>query len=199
MTDRVVAQDVFKMEWIDGAVQITSLPPLPEARTQLSGGLVGDVVYIAGGIAELDATTASDSFWSLNLADESPTWIQQPALPSPRMQSVGGAFGDSFFCSVEFISARRPKVIPSASSLISTMPGHSIQHLELGSNDPTCLPCCRVAVARVCRRSNSPAVAGWSRWFVSASRSTDASRFSGASSGFITQSPTVGRKPIHAG
>ncbi len=90
-------RDVFQMQWIDDELRISSLPPLPEPRTQLAGSLVGDVVYIAGGIDEVSATTASDSLWSLNLADESPEWVARPALPSPRMQAVGGAFGASFF------------------------------------------------------------------------------------------------------
>src|SRR5687767_8876394 len=42
-------RDVFRLEWIDGEIKTTDLPPLPVPLANAVGALVGNTIYIAGG------------------------------------------------------------------------------------------------------------------------------------------------------
>ena len=63
-----VFRDVYRLTYLDQRIGIETLPPLPQPCTQMSGALVGDTLYVAGGIDRLDATTALNTFWSLDLS-----------------------------------------------------------------------------------------------------------------------------------
>src|SRR6476659_2050087 len=52
--------DVFRLEWSNGKLMTTSLPPLPRAIANCSGAIVGDVLYVAGGIETPDAKETTD-------------------------------------------------------------------------------------------------------------------------------------------
>ncbi len=43
--------DVFRLALVDGKVVITPLPPLPQPCANMGGAVVGNTLYIAGGIA----------------------------------------------------------------------------------------------------------------------------------------------------
>lgn len=91
-------RDVFRLRWQDGKVSRTELPPLPQPLANACGALVGETIYVAGGIATPDATNALKIFWSLNLAESDAGWRELETWPGPaRMLSVAAALGDSFF------------------------------------------------------------------------------------------------------
>ena len=89
--------DVFLLEWRDGRIATTALPPLPKPCANACGALVGKVIYVAGGIERPDATTAMKTFWKLDLAATEPQWETLTPWPGPeRMLAVAGNVGDSF-------------------------------------------------------------------------------------------------------
>src|SRR5688500_8696533 len=90
--------DVFLLQWIDGRVQRTELPPLPVPLANAAGAMVGDVAYVAGGSESPTATSASTRFLSLNLAADPPQWRELETWPGPeRMLPVAGVQAGNFF------------------------------------------------------------------------------------------------------
>ena len=74
------------------------LPPLPQPIANLSGALLGDTLYVAGGIARPDSTNALKKFFALDLGGPSPTWRELEPWPGPaRMLAVAAVQDGSFF------------------------------------------------------------------------------------------------------
>lgn len=59
----------------------TKLPLLPKPCAFMSGCVLDDVVYIAGGIETPTATTALNTFWSLDLKKPDAGWQELPPCP----------------------------------------------------------------------------------------------------------------------
>ena len=111
--------DVFLLTLAGGKVAATPLPPLPQPCANMCGALVGNTIYIAGGIATPDATTALKTFWALDLNDveggsrppgamsqattdrarkSRSTWRELEPWPGrERMLATAGACDGSFF------------------------------------------------------------------------------------------------------
>ncbi len=60
-------QDVLLLELDDGRLKTTSLPSLPAPVAHPAAVLLGDAVYVAGGLETPDATTPLHNFWRLDL------------------------------------------------------------------------------------------------------------------------------------
>jgi N-acetylneuraminic acid mutarotase len=89
---------VFRLIWRNGKLATLPLPPLPQPCANMSGAVVGDTLYVAGGLATPDATTALKTFWSLNLANTKPGWRELETWPGrERMLAAAGACAGSFF------------------------------------------------------------------------------------------------------
>jgi N-acetylneuraminic acid mutarotase len=90
--------DVFSLRVEGNGIAIKSYPSLPKPCANLCGALVGDVVFVAGGIETPDAVRAMHTFWSLNLAEEKPQWRELPSWPGKeRMLSVGAGCEGAFY------------------------------------------------------------------------------------------------------
>src|SRR5207249_11626297 len=90
--------DVFRLEWRGDKLHSTPLPGLPKPCANSCGALVGDAIYVAGGIETPTATTAMKTFWKLDLAGKNSRWVELEPWPGPeRMLAVAGAHGDSFY------------------------------------------------------------------------------------------------------
>ncbi|MFA6563939.1 MAG: galactose oxidase [Verrucomicrobiia bacterium] len=90
--------DVFLLNWRDGKLATTPLPPLPQPCANMSGALVGNTLYVAGGIAAPDATTALKTFWALDLDNAKAVWREMEPWPGrERMLATAGACDGSFF------------------------------------------------------------------------------------------------------
>ncbi|HZI30920.1 MAG TPA: exo-alpha-sialidase, partial [Candidatus Binatia bacterium] len=93
-----IYRDVFLMRWADGRIQTQSLPPLPEPMANGCGALVGNTLYVAGGIKTPDATQTLRTFWALDLSAPKLAWRELKPWPGPgRMLSVAGACDGSFY------------------------------------------------------------------------------------------------------
>ena len=94
--------DAFLLLYAGGAVTFENLPPLPRPVANACGALIGDTVYLAGGIGvpEVQASQALKTFWSLDLSvlPEKRAWNALASWPGDgRMLAVAGAHDGSFF------------------------------------------------------------------------------------------------------
>lgn len=95
------------LRWHEGTLEQTPLPSLPRPCAQGCGALVGNTIYIAGGIDAPDATAAMRQLWGLDLDHEPLVWTELEAWPGPaRMLSVAAVLDDAFYlCSGVELSA----------------------------------------------------------------------------------------------
>ena len=89
--------DCFLLEWRDGRIGTRAMPPLPQPCANLCGALVGDAIYVAGGLETPTATLALKTFWKLDLAAKEWRWEILEPWPGPeRMLAVAGSLGGEF-------------------------------------------------------------------------------------------------------
>ena len=90
--------EVWMLKYIDGRITCAALPSLPKPIANTSGVLIGDVIYVAGGIETPDALQTEKNFWVLDLAAEHKAWKELPSWPGPsRMLSVTGTLNGNFY------------------------------------------------------------------------------------------------------
>lgn len=90
--------ECVRLSWRDGALQIDSVPALPQPCANMTGARLGDTIYVAGGIATPTSTSAMSTFWALDLKDVKAGWKSLPTWPGrPRMLAIGAASAGSFF------------------------------------------------------------------------------------------------------
>ncbi|MCX6898910.1 MAG: galactose oxidase [Verrucomicrobia bacterium] len=90
--------DVFVLNWHDGKLATTPLPSLPRPCANMSGALVGNTIYVAGGVATSDARAVLKAFWMLDLANIKTGWHELEPWPGrERMLATAGACDGSFF------------------------------------------------------------------------------------------------------
>ncbi len=81
--------NAFLLSWEKGALKTTALPDLPKPCANFCGALLGDTIYVAGGIETPGSTIALHTFWSLDLAAAQPQWRSLEPWPGPaRMLAV---------------------------------------------------------------------------------------------------------------
>lgn len=91
-------REVWRIERDGGGVEFSNLPALPEPLAFHTGALVGDRLFVAGGIHRPGATATSHGVWSLDLGREESEWQHHSPWPGPpRMLATGGGDGSSFY------------------------------------------------------------------------------------------------------
>src|ERR1035441_1158378 len=91
-------RDTFLLRWHDDRIELQSLPLLPQPLANGCGALVGDMVYLAGGIDKPDATNTMKNFWALDVTAAEPRWRELEPWPGPaRMLAVSGAHAGAFY------------------------------------------------------------------------------------------------------
>ena len=103
-------KSVYKFTYNDAKLKFEMLPDLPKPIANTCGVLVGDVIYVMGGITDPDAKTAENNFWALDLSQEKKAWHILPTWPgAARMLSVAGALNDELylFSGVALIEGQR--------------------------------------------------------------------------------------------
>ena len=102
--------DVFMVNYKNGKTEIENLPKLPKPIANTCGVLLGDVIYVLGGISTPDAKTTETNFWSLDLASPKKEWKVLESWPGVgRMLSVAGAQNGKIylFSGVELVDGQR--------------------------------------------------------------------------------------------
>ncbi len=90
--------EVWMLAYKAGKIEIKSLPALPYPIANTSAVLIGDVIYMAGGLKTPDAKVAEHNFWSMDLAAPQKSWRILESWPgAPRMLSVNGALNGAFY------------------------------------------------------------------------------------------------------
>lgn len=90
--------ECFLLQWRRGQLGIKPLPNLPKPCANFCGALVGNTIYVAGGLERPDATTALRSFWSLDLSRIDDGWQVLDPWPGPeRMLATAGTQGGAFY------------------------------------------------------------------------------------------------------
>ncbi|MEW6307047.1 MAG: sodium/solute symporter [Verrucomicrobiota bacterium] len=90
--------DAFLLQWNNSQVSTQPLPPLPKPCANFCGAILGNTVYVAGGIETPTATVALKTFWSLSLTNIQAGWRELEPWPGPaRMLATAGAQEGSFF------------------------------------------------------------------------------------------------------
>ena len=90
--------EVFELQWQNGAVRTTQLPALPTSCAQACGALLGNTIYVAGGLETPTSEQAMRTFWALDLTSPEPVWKALEPWPGPeRMLAVAGVQDGSFF------------------------------------------------------------------------------------------------------
>ncbi len=89
---------VIVLRWAKGRLETELLLGLPEACANMSGALIGDTVFVAGGMARPDSTNTLDTFYSMNLSAKRPGWRKLEPFPGPgRMLATAGAHSGSLY------------------------------------------------------------------------------------------------------
>jgi N-acetylneuraminic acid mutarotase len=102
--------EVFVLNYKNGKVETSKLPDLPHPIANTTAALVGDVIYVAGGIETPEDRSAGQNFWSLDLSLAQKSWKILESWPGPsRMLSVAGAQDGVFylFSGVELVDGKR--------------------------------------------------------------------------------------------
>jgi N-acetylneuraminate epimerase len=90
--------DCFRLQWRDGRLVKTVLPSLPKPCANFCGAMLGNKIYVAGGLESPDAATPMRTFWSLDLADPHSPWEELEPWPGPaRMLATAAVQDMSFF------------------------------------------------------------------------------------------------------
>ncbi|MCF7838303.1 MAG: sodium/solute symporter [Candidatus Marinimicrobia bacterium] len=90
--------DVYALRWHADALVREALPPLPGPAAYLAGAVLGQHLYVAGGLAAPDATQTLRTFWRLNLADAAAGWEALDPWPGPgRYIHVVGVQDGAFY------------------------------------------------------------------------------------------------------
>ena len=93
-------RDAYTLRYKEGRLITDRLPDLPAPNANACGAVINGVIYVAGGLTHPTDTAAGSSFWSLdlNLPPGERKWKVLEGWPgSPRMLSVAGTVGDTFY------------------------------------------------------------------------------------------------------
>jgi SSS family transporter len=90
--------EVFRLRWENGEIVREPLPNLPRPVAFAAGALLGQTIYLAGGIESPDTARALKIFWALDLSKSNPRWEELEPWPGPgRMQAVAASRNGAFF------------------------------------------------------------------------------------------------------
>jgi len=90
--------DAFLLVKVGDRIEQRSLPSLPKPVANFCGALLGNTIYVAGGLGSPAATNTLNIFWALDLSEASPQWRELEPWPGrPRMLAVAAAQAGSFF------------------------------------------------------------------------------------------------------
>lgn len=90
----------FLMRWQNHQVLFEKLPDFPLTIANACGALIGDILYVAGGLEKPNATKTLSTFYALDLSAEPAkrTWKELPVWQGPaRMLSVSAGVGGTFY------------------------------------------------------------------------------------------------------
>jgi len=91
--------DVIRLRWSSDSVDVSQFPPLPAPCAHAAAIVIGNVLYVAGGISR-PGGEARSIFWALDLSaePEKMRWLELEPWPgTERFDAVAGTQGGRFF------------------------------------------------------------------------------------------------------
>jgi SSS family transporter len=89
--------DVMTIAYRNGRIEVDTLPSLPFPLANMTGAVVGNHLYIAGGNLSVTGVPRKD-FLALNLAANDKSWTVLESWPGPaRIQAVSASVQNKFF------------------------------------------------------------------------------------------------------
>ncbi len=90
--------EVFVLRWEESVIQRAPLPTLPKSCANFCGAMLGNTIYVAGGIETPGSTNTLKTFWALDLSSLEPRWQELEPWPGPaRMLAVAAVQSNAFF------------------------------------------------------------------------------------------------------
>lgn len=89
--------DAFRLSLHAGRLVTADLPPLPKPLANACGALLGNTLYIAGGLDTPTATATSSAVYRIDLMTPHTRWHELPPLPAPRMLATAAAFNNALY------------------------------------------------------------------------------------------------------
>ena len=90
--------DTFLLRWEKSGIVTKNLPPLPRNVAMAAGALLGDVVYVAGGLETPSSSEPLSHFFAFDLKNPEAGWKELPSWPGPgRFQGVAAAMDGWFY------------------------------------------------------------------------------------------------------
>lgn len=90
--------DTLLLRWKGEKVRQTPLPPLPHPIAFTAGAVLGETLYIAGGITAPQSTVAKNNFWAFDLSSSDARWRSLEPWPGPpRMLATVAAQDGAIF------------------------------------------------------------------------------------------------------
>lgn len=68
------SSEVFRLRWVDGRIERTLLPNLPQSCAMGGAARLGEIVYVAGGQSDPNSAEALRNFWALDLTKPEQGW-----------------------------------------------------------------------------------------------------------------------------
>ena len=91
-------RDVLRMTLKQSTMTFETLPSLPIPIANACGTMIGNTIFLAGGIEKPDSTEALHIFLSLDLSRENSQWKTHAPWPGrPRMLAVAAATDSAFY------------------------------------------------------------------------------------------------------
>ncbi len=87
----------FLLKYIDDSLVVTEFPSLPFPLANMTGAMVNNVIYIAGGLSSPESKSTSNYFLRFDL-NKNDNWEELPSWPgASRMLSVCAAGNNEFY------------------------------------------------------------------------------------------------------
>ena len=89
--------NVFRLQYHEGNIKVEELPSLPFPLANSCGALIGDKIFIAGGL-RTPSSSSENKFLCFDLKQNKGSWTELPSWPGPsRMMAVAGADNKHFY------------------------------------------------------------------------------------------------------
>lgn len=89
---------VWELTWAENALKVRERARLPAPLAFSQGALLGDQLYMAGGLSSPAAAAPLTELWRLDLSTPGARWeVLEPPPGQPRMLAAAGSHGDGFY------------------------------------------------------------------------------------------------------
>ena len=90
--------DAFRLQWQAGKLSVKTLPALPMPLANMSGAVVANILYLAGGSESPGEQSATNRFLALDLDADRSAWRELDRVPGkPRLLAAAASHNGAFY------------------------------------------------------------------------------------------------------